>query len=239
MAKIVLLEVEQGSTFTKNLIVKDDAGVVIDLTGYTVEGKIKKMFTSFVGFNFTIAVNDAATGDITLSLTDEQTGGITAGTYVYDVRIISGAGVATRVFEGTVEVSPSVSGSNPFVAVGGVRFTDPRIVHVHENKEVLDQIQDISQIPTPWKKVDADNYVASNGDRIFLDTTVSILNVIVPDTPTDYSFVLEVSDYAETFGANKAVIKNESDAVIYEATTAGHTFKIVWTDATGGYKIIQ
>lgn len=241
MAKKINLKIDQATTFSRQITAKTDAGVVIDLTGYTVESLIKKSFASFVGYEFNVVVDDAVNGLFTISLTPVESAAIPADRYVYDIRILDGSGNATRIVEGLITVTPAVTAANPFVVVDGVKITDPRIVHVHENFDVLALIQDISQIPSVWKKVDTDNYVVSNGDRLMVDTTVSIINLIVPDQPTtDYLFTMKVMDLKDNFGVNKVVVKNQSNTVIYEGDVNGESFEIVWTSVDdGGYKIIQ
>lgn len=241
MAKKINLKIDQAATFSRQITAKTDAGVTIDLTGYTVESTVKKTFASFIGYEFTTTVDDAATGLFTISLTPEEAAGIPAGRYVYDIRIVDGSGNATRIVEGLITVSPAVTAANPFTVVEGVRIFDPRIVHLHENYETLNQIEDISQIPSVWKKVDTDNYEVVNGDRLMVDTTGSIINLLVPDAPAnDYKFAFRVMDLKENFATNKVVVKNASDTVIYEGDVNGESFEIVWTSvADGGYKIIQ
>jgi hypothetical protein len=48
-------------------------------------------------------------GEITLSLTANQTGNIVAGRYVYDVELTDAANSITRIVEGIVTINPQVT----------------------------------------------------------------------------------------------------------------------------------
>ena len=59
---------------------------------------------------FTVAFNaDRTTGKLDISLTGAQTAVVTAGRYVYDVLITSGASAKTRVVEGIVTINPRLT----------------------------------------------------------------------------------------------------------------------------------
>ena len=53
----------------------------------------------------------AATGQVTVTLTDAQTAALTSGRYVYDILITDSSGDKTRILEGHATVTPSVSRS--------------------------------------------------------------------------------------------------------------------------------
>lgn len=110
MAIISNLTIDQGSDFSVTITVEDNDGNIVDISGYTVEGKIKKNYASLTSVEFSTTSPITSTdGTINLTLTDAQTKDMEAGRYVYDVEITSSGGGTTRVLEGQVEVTPGVT----------------------------------------------------------------------------------------------------------------------------------
>lgn len=108
MATKANLVIDQGTTFTTDLTMTDEEGSPLNLTGYTANSQIRKWYTSSnATATFTTSIN-ANTGVISLSLTANQTGAMTAGRYVYDVEISDGA-IISRIVEGIVTVTPQVT----------------------------------------------------------------------------------------------------------------------------------
>ena len=109
MAGFVELTLEQGANFNTVLDLKDSAGGILNLAGYTVAAQMRKSYYSTTATNFSITVTDAAAGQITMSMNSANTANVTPGRYVYDVLITSGASVKTRIIEGIVTILPSVT----------------------------------------------------------------------------------------------------------------------------------
>ena len=109
MAVFANLYIDQGSTFTSTVTVEDVNDNLVNITDYTARGQIRKSYTASNATNFTTLITDATNGKFTISLTRTQTGALKAGRYVYDVEVISPAGVVTRVVEGQVTVNPRVT----------------------------------------------------------------------------------------------------------------------------------
>jgi hypothetical protein len=109
LAGFVELTLEQGANFNTVLDLKDSAGGILNLAGYTVAAQMRKSYYSTTATNFTITVTDAAAGQITMSMNSANTANVTPGRYVYDVLITSGASVKTRIIEGIVTILPSVT----------------------------------------------------------------------------------------------------------------------------------
>lgn len=108
MASKENLVIDQGSTFSADLILTDDNGDAVSLTGYSANSQIRKWYTSSnPAATFTTSV-DSNGGIISLSLTSEQTANIVAGRYVYDVEINDGT-TTSRIVEGIVTVTPQVT----------------------------------------------------------------------------------------------------------------------------------
>jgi len=105
-ANIVL---DQGTTFITYLALTNTDGTVLDLTGYTARGQIRKWYTSNSYTTFTITITQPTDGYINLALTANTTANMEPGRYVYDIEAVNGAGAITRVIEGIVTVTPEVT----------------------------------------------------------------------------------------------------------------------------------
>lgn len=110
MAIIANLYIDQGTDYSIEVDCTDIAGEVLDLTGYTAAAQMRKTYgSSSVSATFTTAIT-AATGKVTLSLTDTQTSGLDAGRYVYDLNITkTSTSETTRVVEGQAILTPGVT----------------------------------------------------------------------------------------------------------------------------------
>ena len=111
MAAVANLRIDQGASFSSDVTVTNSDGNAVDLAGYTAEARLAKSYgaSSNVSVTVTIAA-DTATGVITLSLNDTQTGALDAPSrYVYDVYITqTSSSTVTRVIEGVITVNPKV-----------------------------------------------------------------------------------------------------------------------------------
>lgn len=115
MADKFLLEIDAGATYSLTVTWKDSNGAAIDLTSYTARMKLKTNFggTTLVsltdtdgltlgGALGTIAIVISATRTATLCDTDIAKG-------VWDLEVVSAAGVVTRVLEGRWVAHPEVT----------------------------------------------------------------------------------------------------------------------------------
>ena len=111
MAVISNIFIDSGADYTSTVTVTDGTGSAYDLTGYTAAAQIRKTYESSAAtVSFTVAFNaDRTTGQLDLTLTGAQTAAVTAGRYVYDLLITSGAGALTRVVEGIAQINPRVT----------------------------------------------------------------------------------------------------------------------------------
>lgn len=109
MAAFSEIIIEQGATFSTTLNVEDSIGTAINLYAYTANSQMRKSYYSSTAYTITSNVTGTANGEITLSMTAANTAALTAGRYVYDVKITSPSNVVTRVIEGIVTVLPSVT----------------------------------------------------------------------------------------------------------------------------------
>ena len=109
MAVFANLYIDQGSNFTSTVTVEDSNDNLLNITNYTTRGQVRKSYSASTATNFTTTITDATNGEFTIALSRTQTGALKAGRYVYDVEVISPAGVVTRVVEGQVTVNARVT----------------------------------------------------------------------------------------------------------------------------------
>jgi hypothetical protein len=106
MSQLVNLVIDQGSDFVATLDIEDSIGTPIDLGPYTVRGQIRKTYTSITAVDIGCA-KTTNQGEVKLTLTADQTGGMRDGRYVYDIEIVhSTLDTVIRVVEGQVTVTP-------------------------------------------------------------------------------------------------------------------------------------
>lgn len=104
------LIINQKASFQVTFTVKV-ANTVLDLTGYTTSAKLKSDFNTpdTQAIAFTAAVANATAGQVTISLTPDQTANLSLQRYFYDCTITANTGFKTRIVEGTIRVSGGVS----------------------------------------------------------------------------------------------------------------------------------
>ena len=108
MGTKVNLVVDQGATFETTINLTDDSGDLVDLSGYTGAGQVRKHYTSSNATNITVTLG-GANGTVTLGLSANATANLVAGRYVYDVEVTDVGGTVSRIFEGIVTVTPQVT----------------------------------------------------------------------------------------------------------------------------------
>lgn len=102
------LVIDQGTTFSTDFALTDDYGNKLQLSGYTVTAQMRKWYSSInATATFTTGI-DVANAVVTIGLSANQTGNITAGRYVYDVKL-SDSLSSSRLVEGIVTVTPQAS----------------------------------------------------------------------------------------------------------------------------------
>lgn len=113
--------IEKGATFTRTVIWKDSSGVGINLTGYTLSGKIRRYpqdSKELISFTFVAANQGTDPGQFVFSLTAAQTSALPFSNSSsaekqlldcsYDIEALNGATVY-RILEGVVSISPEVT----------------------------------------------------------------------------------------------------------------------------------
>jgi hypothetical protein len=102
--------IDQGTDFSTSITVADVNGNIVDLTGYTGRGQIRKHYSSSTKVDFTVAFGSPRTdGKVTLTLSNTATANMEAGRYVYDAELIDAANTVSRLVEGIVTLTPEVT----------------------------------------------------------------------------------------------------------------------------------
>ena len=104
---------EQGATFQRSLTTTDGAGEPLDLSGYTARMQVRRDIDSATVMITLTTENGGSTlggeaGTIDLYISDSDTSDIPRSG-VYDLEIISGGGVVTRLIKGKFELDPEVT----------------------------------------------------------------------------------------------------------------------------------
>ena len=81
----------------------------LNLTGYTILAQIRKHSSSSTAVSFATTSVAPTTGVLKLSLDPSDTTDLKPGRYVYDIVLTDTSSVKTRVVEGSVIVSKTVS----------------------------------------------------------------------------------------------------------------------------------
>jgi hypothetical protein len=106
--------IEQGTTVAIDFAYQTAAGVAIPLTGYTARMQARETVSSPVAVidatiaNGQLTINEAG-GIVSLGLTATVTAALDFRTAAYDLEIVSGAGVVTRLVQGTITLSREVT----------------------------------------------------------------------------------------------------------------------------------
>lgn len=106
--------IEQGATFQLNLVYKDSAGVPIDVSGYTARMQVRRTYDAPTALLNLTTENGAITlggvaGTLVVEAAEALTTGLPAKPAVYDLELISPAGVVVRLIRGAATISPEVT----------------------------------------------------------------------------------------------------------------------------------
>lgn len=100
------LYIDQGTTYSKVLIVKNLNGSVSDLTGLSITSKYFPYSGSFESYMIQSTISNAAAGEITLTISSGMTGDMIKSRYFYDIRLRLGSEVR-EAFHGQIVVRGS------------------------------------------------------------------------------------------------------------------------------------
>jgi len=104
------LFMDQGSTFQTSIVLNDASGNAYNLTNVVVHSTIRKSYTSANATAVFQTTLNTGSGTVTLDLGANTTANIASGRYVYDAMLTNNlTQVSTRILEGIIQVSPSVT----------------------------------------------------------------------------------------------------------------------------------
>jgi len=106
--------IEQGATWSLPLVWKTIDGTPIDISGFTARMHIRKKITDAVFVVDLTTENGGITlggteGTIDLFISALDSAAIAIKDGVYDLELVSGGGIVTRLLEGKATVSPEVT----------------------------------------------------------------------------------------------------------------------------------
>lgn len=106
------LVIEQGATWIYQLTLLTAAGAAYDVSGYTVRMHIREDISDTTPLE-TLTTTDGeisiATNVVTLTLSATATAALVFVDGVYDIEMVSPAGVVTRLMQGRVSLSREVT----------------------------------------------------------------------------------------------------------------------------------
>tara|TARA_R110000751_G_scaffold5530_3_gene25166 strand:+ start:139 stop:489 length:351 start_codon:yes stop_codon:yes gene_type:complete len=106
--------IEQGATFGQTLTLKDASNTVINLTGFSGAMSLREnpdaasSILDLTTANGRMTMGGSA-GTVVLAVSASDTNGLTAQDGVFDLEITSGAGIVTRLIEGTYSVRRNIT----------------------------------------------------------------------------------------------------------------------------------
>lgn len=109
---VINLVIDQDTDFARTYSLKRSDGQPLDLSIYSIDAKMTKWQGAKGSIGFGATYNaDPTKGQLTISLTNAQTGIITAGRYFYDVVLYNNAnGKKTKVATGQAKVNSTAAG---------------------------------------------------------------------------------------------------------------------------------
>jgi len=104
---------QQGSDYSVTLTYKDSNNVAVNLTGYTARMHVRKVASSPYAYlrltNSSGMTLGGAAGTVAINVPAAALASIPAGSYVYDVELVSGSGAVVKPIVGSFSVSAEVT----------------------------------------------------------------------------------------------------------------------------------
>lgn len=102
--------VDAGSTWMISMNWNNNDGTPIDLNGYIGRMYLKRNYNTPSAFEITTDNTRMTLGNGTIAwtVTDEDTSTL-SGQYIYDIELESFLGTVTRLFQGSIKISPEVT----------------------------------------------------------------------------------------------------------------------------------
>ena len=142
------------------------------------------------------------------------------------------SGVLTTLeIDGADDIGADIADADLFIVDDGAGGTNRKVA--------VSRIKTYVGGGTSWQSVKTDNYTASAGEGVFMNTTSGALTLTLPASPTIGDEVA-FKDYAGTFDTNNLTIARNSSKIegatndlTVDVEGAGNT--LVFTDSTQGW----
>ena len=114
IAGLYNINCDQGATFSRTITWTDSARTPYNLTGYTARMHVRTTAATTTTLIELTTANSritlgGASGTVTLTISATDTAALTPGKYVYDLELVSGGGVVSRIIEGNFVVKAEVT----------------------------------------------------------------------------------------------------------------------------------
>lgn len=111
MAGYAELIVDKGTDFNAIITISDDiTGDTLNVSGYTFSSQIRKSpYSANATASMVCVINNAATGNVSLTMGANVTSNINPGRYMFDMKMTNTFGTVTRVVEGIITITPSIT----------------------------------------------------------------------------------------------------------------------------------
>lgn len=111
MTSFIELYVDKGCSFNHIINLQDDINnEYLNIAGYQFASSIRENYYSDnASANITCTISNPATGEVTLSLTPEDTASLDLGRYVFDIISVDTAGTVSKILEGYISLVPTVT----------------------------------------------------------------------------------------------------------------------------------
>jgi hypothetical protein len=111
MAEYVELYIDQGSDFSTTINLNDDnTNLPQNVSGYIVSSSLRRSLVSpNTSANLSCSVYDASNGEFLIAMSSSMTANLRAGSYFFDVKVTDTSQITTRLIEGVIYVTPSIT----------------------------------------------------------------------------------------------------------------------------------
>jgi len=107
MAQSINIYMDQGASFVTTFNIVDANNIPVNLSIYTPKSMMRLSYASTTSYSF--SANCFVNGAIILTMNAATTANISSGRYVYDVDLTDSSGNVSRVVQGIVTLTPSVT----------------------------------------------------------------------------------------------------------------------------------
>ena len=99
------MTVQRRSDHSGPIVLKDNSGTAINLTGFTVAAQVWDESRSTKYADWAVTYTDRSAGSFSIALTDTQTATFTPEILAYDVLLVDGSGLKEYYLEGKIFMS--------------------------------------------------------------------------------------------------------------------------------------